>query len=107
MEEGNELTLAGKIVAVTDTLTGEPADDIRQRLISLINQLINTDFHALIRLLYRIDIDEEKLKHDLKQHPGDDAASIIAGLIITRQLQKVAVKKKFSNRQQPGTGDNW
>jgi hypothetical protein len=105
MKAGSELTVAAKIVAATDALTSEPTHDIRQRLISLINELMNTDFHALIQLLYRIDIEEEKLKHDLQQYPESDAASIIADLIIRRQVQKLAVK--VSNRQQPGADDSW
>jgi hypothetical protein len=47
--------------------------------------------------LYRVDIDEPRLKALLKQEKDKDAAVIISRLIIERQLQKIRDRKKFNN----------
>jgi hypothetical protein len=48
-----------------------------------------------VTLLYRIDVDENKLKKILKEQAGTDAAQIIAQLIIEREQQKAETRKKF------------
>jgi hypothetical protein len=51
-------------------------------------------------------VDEKKLKQLLQQYTGSASASIIADLIISRQLQKIATKKQFS-KEEPGHQDSW
>ena len=53
---------------MTNDINQENNDSIKGRLIILINELINKDFSSLVQLLYRIDVDENKLKENLKQH---------------------------------------
>jgi hypothetical protein len=77
------------------------AGELRSRLAAHINELINHDFHRLVSLLYRIDISEKKLKQLLADNPGQDAAPMIAGMIIERQAQKAGLRQRF--RQ---TGEN-
>lgn len=103
----NQISITDKIVATTNTLRDKPPEEIREQLISLINELINTDFHALVQLLYRIDVDEIKLKQLLKTHANTDSASIVADLIIRRQLQKIETKKQGSGGEEPGPDDSW
>ena len=79
--------------------TGGDMDD-EAMMISLsgkINDLIQTDFERLVNLLYRIDVDEQKLKELLIDNPNEDAGVIIARLIIERQLQKIKFKEAFRN----------
>ncbi len=76
------------------TLPERPdAGQIFDVLAAKINDLILNDMDQLIRILYRIDVDEAKLRKLLRQHPGQDAADIISRLIIERQLQKVRLRK--------------
>lgn len=70
-------------------------DELHIRLSEYLNQLILTDFQKLILLLYRIDVSESKLKRLLQQPPKEDAAKIIAALIIERQLQKIKSRKLY------------
>ncbi len=107
MNTDNQISIPDKIVAATNSIQEKPSEEIREQLISLINELIKTDFHTLVQLLYRIDVDEKKLKELLKQNTGTDSASIIADLIIMRQLQKIDTKKQFTGRENPGTDDSW
>lgn len=58
-----------------------------------INELINTDFEKLVQLLYRVDVDESKLKRILQENAGTDAGKLIALLLIERQQQKLQSKK--------------
>jgi hypothetical protein len=70
-------------------------DELHIRLSEFLNELIQKDFEKLIRLLYRIDISEAKLKQLLQQPPNEDASKIIAQLIIERQLQKIKFRKLY------------
>ena len=67
--------------------------DIRTALIEHINHLINTDFEKLVFYLYRIDVDEEKMRYLLAQKQDQNSAELIADLIIERQLQKIEYRK--------------
>jgi ribosomal 50S subunit-associated protein YjgA (DUF615 family) len=107
MQSDNKLTLPENIIEATNSIKEIPSDEIRNRLISLINELINYDFHALVQLLYRIDVNEKKLKDLLKENTGTESSSIIADLIIDRQLQKIALKKEFSKNQTPPPDESW
>jgi hypothetical protein len=69
--------------------------ELNQNLVDFINSLIINDFSKLVTILYRVDVDENKLKKILKEQAGTDAAQIIAGLIIEREQQKAETRKKF------------
>lgn len=62
--------------------------DFINHLALAINHLILTDFPRLVQILYRVDVDEDKLKNMLKQYVHDDAGYIIAQLIIDRETEK-------------------
>lgn len=68
-----------------------------QALAQHINQLIQHGFERLVHLLYRIDVDEKKLKTVLQNNSGHDAGMLIAELIINRQLQKIQSRNRFTN----------
>jgi hypothetical protein len=60
-----------------------------------INELAKSDFEKLISLLYRMDIDEQKLRYHLKLNKDSNAGDIIASLMIERQLKKIESRKKY------------
>ena len=76
-----------------------------RQLLAAISDLLDHDFTALVNLLYRVDVSEEKLKLLLKDNPGTDAAEIISHLIVERQLQKIKNRQAFSFPA-PDIGDN-
>lgn len=59
----------------------------REELEVIIKNLILNDFNKLIQILYRIDVDEEKLKQALK-NSTQNSEVIIAQLILERQQMK-------------------
>ncbi|MBK6378796.1 MAG: hypothetical protein IPF72_03265 [Chitinophagaceae bacterium] len=79
--------------------------ELHTQLSAYINQLIKNDFDKLIAYLYRIDVNEEKLKTLLQQNPGEDAGNIIATLIIERQEQKIKYRKQFSKKDTDFDGE--
>ena len=78
----------------TTTSTGE----IRRQLSIAINEMILSDFDKLVMLLYRLDINETKLRKILNENPSNDAGNMIADLIIERQLQKIKSRQQFNQR---------
>ena len=95
MQSDNQISLPDKIVAATNYIQEIPSEEIREQLISLINELIKNDFQALVQLLYHIDVDEKKLKEALKNNSQYDSAPLIAQLIIERQLQKIKIRHQY------------
>ncbi len=73
-------------------------EELRQKLVLHVNHLINHDFEKLVFYLYRIDVNENKMRHLLDQREGENAAILIADLIIDRQLEKIKSRQQF--RQQ-------
>lgn len=69
-------------------------DELRAKLAAHINGLINEDFDKLVGYLYRIDVNEKKLRTLLDRQEGENAAGLIADLIIERQLQKIKSREQ-------------
>ena len=69
---------------------------LKEQLAAHINHLINHDFEKLVFYLYRIDVNEQKMKA-LLQSPHENAGELIAQLIIDRQLEKQKTKQQFRN----------
>jgi hypothetical protein len=70
----------------------------RALLIKRIDELIVKDFDKLKWILYRIDVSEKKLTEALKNSEAD-AATIMADMIIQRQIEKAESRKKFGDAQ--------
>lgn len=99
MDHKEVYSLAAKDLELTET---KSAFD-KQSLVDRVNDLLQHDFPKLVFLLYRIDIDENKLRGLLHQQAGEDAAMIITDLIIERQLQKIKSREQY--RQHDDTID--
>lgn len=56
--------------------------------------LMDQDFERLMNVLYRIDVGEDKTK---LAYAASNPANELAKLIIERELQKVATRKKYRN----------
>ena len=63
------------------------AEELESLLAEKLNTLIRNDFSTLVQLLYRIDINEARLRALLAENEGEDAGRIMARLIIERQWQ--------------------
>ena len=95
-------SIPDKIISAANAIERISSEKTREELIFLINELINKDFQSLIQLLYRIDVNENKIRLYLHENSDKDSASIIADLIIERQLQKIESRKKFNQKNDAG-----
>jgi hypothetical protein len=77
---------------------GDNEDDFKKKLAGYINELIISDFNRLVYILYRLDINEKKIRQFLQAEPKADAGNLIAGLVIERQLQKMQLRKQYRQR---------
>ena len=68
---------------------------IKEILSERIRYLIDTNVEQLMQVLYRIDVNEQKVKEIIAVQPLDVAIELIAELIIERQLQKVSTRLKY------------
>jgi hypothetical protein len=107
MQSSKDISLPDKIIEAANSITEKPPEVFRLQLSSYINDLINKDFNALIQLLYRVDVNEQKLKTLLKQHQDVDTSLLIADLIVERQLQKIATKRYFDESGKSSSDDSW
>jgi hypothetical protein len=71
-------------------------EEVESALAESLNSLIRDDFNGLVQLLYRIDVEEPRLRYLLQQHKGEDAGRIIARLIIDRLLKKIETRRQYS-----------
>jgi len=61
----------------------------------------------LLQLLYRIDVDEKKIRYYLEENRNEDSASVLADMIIKRQLQKIESRKDFSQKYNESDEEKW
>ncbi|HMH34709.1 MAG TPA: hypothetical protein VK543_16850 [Puia sp.] len=82
-------------------------EELTAALAGYINHLVSTDFEQLLRLLYRIDVNENKLRHMLKENKGREAGELIASLIIERQILKIKTREQFKSPGGHTDEENW
>jgi hypothetical protein len=73
-------------------------DALEALLAEKINEMINKDFNALVQLLYRIDVNEAKLRGVLRDNQASDSGRLIARLILERQWQKILTRREYSKK---------
>ena len=81
------------------------AAQLETLLAERLNALIRSDFSALVQLLYRIDVNEAKLREVLKVNAGEDAGKIIARLIMERQWQKIETRRQYPRNPSKGESE--
>lgn len=78
-------------------LSNSEMELFKKDLADKINDLLLNDFSSLVQILYRIDIDEKKLKESLHQRKDEPAGIVIAEMMIKRISTTLETKKHFSN----------
>jgi len=82
-------------------------DELLQQLTDCMNYLLQHDFAALIQILYRVDVNEQKLKQLLQQQPQTDAALLIAHLLLERQEEKRKIRQSFRSKDDIPEDEKW
>jgi hypothetical protein len=76
----------------------ETLDILRTYLIDKIRELIDNDFAKLLLILYRIDVNEEKVRASLAENDLEKGPEVLADLIIERQVQKQAMRASYKQK---------
>lgn len=69
---------------------------LRARLIEAFAYLLDNNISKMMNILYRTDVNEEKLKALLISNSNLPSAEVIADAYISRQKEKVETRKKYS-----------
>jgi len=75
---------------------GWSADTIREKMVHAFAWLLDHDISKMMNILYRADVDEDRLKSLLVSRSQLPSAEVIADEYIKRQMQKVETRKKYS-----------
>jgi hypothetical protein len=87
--------------------TQQEQEEKKKELAAYLNQLLTTDFPALVQMLYRVDVPEQKLKAVLQQNPAADAGDLLAELMLERHKEKLAARQDFSSAELPPEEEAW
>jgi hypothetical protein len=79
----------------------------RQIIADKISELLSTNFQKLVSILYRVDVDEAKLRSLLKQNPEIDAGLLIADMLIERQAQKIKSRQEYRRDATSSDEESW
>lgn len=85
--------IIGKDFELEEDLSSEL---IREKMIHAFSWLLDNDISKMMNILYRADVDEQKLKSLLISSSQLPSAEVVADEYIRRQLQKGETWKKYS-----------
>jgi hypothetical protein len=91
----------------TDISQSISIEGLRTKLAAHINHLINYDFEKLIFYLYRIDVNERKMREVLDKRQHENTDHLITDLIIERQLQKIEARKNIETPNNIPDDEKW
>ena len=108
MNEHLEMTLI--LREELDIVVPETAslNEFKSALAEQIRRYIESDLERLIYILYRVDVNETKLRSILKESADQDAAGLIADMIVERQFEKIKSRKEYGRQDNPiDDNDRW
>jgi hypothetical protein len=72
-------------------------EEFKLYLTEKLSDLLDNKYETLINILYKIDVNEEKLSALFAERNREFIPSALADLIIERSLQKVKFRQKYRN----------
>ena len=72
--------------------------ELSDQLVPVFNNLLKSDRQKLMRMLYIIDISEDKLSSTIKKYSNQKLETVISHLVIERELQKVITRRIYSKK---------
>lgn len=72
-------------------------DQLLEVMVNAFAYLIDEDFQKLVQILYKADVDQDKLKILLENTTNASSAEVIAQAYIARQKAKIETWKKYSS----------
>ena len=74
---------------------GDRLGNFQTELKRIIVYLLEKDFERLVRIMYRVDIDEEKVKYALSGLDEKEPADLIVEYVINREMEKAKTRLKY------------
>lgn len=96
MSSSDSRALSSIIARDFELEAGISEENLRLKMIHAFSYLLDHDISRMMNILYRADVDEDKLKSLLINSAQLPSAEIIADAYIERQKQKVETWKKYS-----------
>ncbi|MCJ8166457.1 hypothetical protein MKJ04_16550 [Pontibacter sp. E15-1] len=79
-----------------DHLPARDLEALHYKIAHLVQHLLRNDFNRLLHILYRIDVDERKVKEAMMAEEPEIIAERISRLILRRELQKAEIRFRYS-----------
>jgi len=64
----------------------------------IINKLITNNYQQFLNTLYRIDVNEFKLKQEMAKVDANQYSEVVTRLVLQKELQKVIIRNIYSTR---------
>jgi hypothetical protein len=92
---------------LTTDLSVDEKATIKNELSAYLNYLLVNDFSALVQILYRVDVSEQKIKMVLKENKEADAGDLLSELLIQRQTEKGSLRQSFPPLEDLSDEEGW
>lgn len=73
-------------------------DELQHRVEKMVLYLLRKDLNRLLHILYRVDVEEQQVKKAMRVPSEEEVASLLAHLIIKRELQKAQTRFIYSRQ---------
>ncbi|MBK6833783.1 MAG: hypothetical protein IPG89_05695 [Bacteroidetes bacterium] len=64
----------------------------------IINKLITSNYQQFLNTLYRIDVNEFKLKQEMAKVDANQYSEVVTRLVLLKELQKVIIRNIYSTK---------
>ena len=81
-------------------------EELKLFLSGYIDHLISNNPDKLVSILSRVDVSEKMLKANL-QNQEENASSIMAQMIIERQMEKIKTRERYRSNDDISEDDKW
>ncbi len=94
---------SGLLAPATDAITAPAGDDaaLHQLVAHYTSVLLAENRELLLSVLYRIDVPEARVRHAFATAAPGDLPDVLAGLMIERHRQKLAVRAAYRAENRP------
>ena len=104
----NESTLASELSdkLEIDLPEKRSMEELKLLLTGYLNHLMSNNPDKLVSILSRVDVSEKMLKANL-QNQEENASSIMAQMIIDRQLEKIKTRERYRSNDDISEEEKW
>lgn len=80
---------------------------LTEALSAWISHWMDRDMSRVLQLLYRVDVSEKTIAAWLASHQDEDSAKGLAELVVSRQLEKIQLRREHTPAAKPTDEDLW